>query len=900
MKTLTIAIPTKCSINAVTFLSIERVIKGILDDYHIIFDILPGKSNIDQARSMLITRWYDNANENDLFMFLDSDQTFEPMDIKKLVDLINIKKADVSIGVYCNRADKPTSFPINREAFFRGEDDKILYAGTGVMMITKNILKKIEDYLAIEFNMESPRFWIDTNFRNVIPFFSQRFINTEVTDLNKRDWLGEDFGFCWLVRKVGGIIRGFMSQSIGHEVTTVKYFYPKELMQSKKWSELDIVYYLGNCPPWSPTDIETKGLGGSETAVVHLSSYWTKMGFKVTVYSNADDIVYKGVNYLHYKKFNILDNFTNIILWRTFGSVIIKDVKSKNIFIDLHDTTHNFSKLIKPYLNRINNIFVKSLYHKNLFIETLGSNISYDDKIIIIENGLDMNMMDDIKKNNIERNMKKLIYASDYQRGLLNMLKYGYDYIKKQIPDIEFHIYYGDELVRDEVFKKELYTILNEKGVINHGRISQPNLIKEKLSAGIHYYVGNFPEIDCISIKESLYCDCIPVVSNIEVFKERSDYLNIIDGNPSEEETQLNAAKLICDIIMNNNIPKLKQYPFKSWEDISIQWMNIISSYNIDINSIQENYDIINIVSNEILDISKLNFLKNILKKNELINSKVNNIHDINNKLYKLLSFCFNFNINSYKNNIILNDRHFDINTNKYDLNILKNGIHLYDDFIVIKNKSIINDINNSYNNLFRYLTFNNMTNIYLSPLYLLEKIFIIIDNDENNDDYYKPILENLKKYVDSNIINVFKKLDKNSIENLIKMNLRYSDNDYIDLINEFILYNNIINYKDFSRILVITNDKNNINKDFFSNCDFNMFWKNMSYLIDNKSKYIGINLNTKNFSITTDFRDNNNIFYANLNNINVLLSIVQDSNFNISKKEFNKYLGKIKQINLE
>ena len=900
MKTLTIAIPTKCSINAVTFLSIERVIKGILDDYHIIFDILPGKSNIDQARSMLITRWYDNANENDLFMFLDSDQTFEPMDIKKLVDLINIKKADVSIGVYCNRADKPTSFPINREAFFRGEDDKILYAGTGVMMITKNILKKIEDYLAIEFNMESPRFWIDTNFRNVIPFFSQRFINTEVTDLNKRDWLGEDFGFCWLVRKVGGIIRGFMSQSIGHEVTTVKYFYPKELMQSKKWSELDIVYYLGNCPPWSPTDIETKGLGGSETAVVHLSSYWTKMGFKVTVYSNADDIVYKGVNYLHYKKFNILDNFTNIILWRTFGSVIIKDVKSKNIFIDLHDTTHNFSKLIKPYLNRINNIFVKSLYHKNLLIETLGSNISYDDKIIIIENGLDMNMMDDIKKNNIERNMKKLIYASDYQRGLLNMLKYGYDYIKKQIPDIEFHIYYGDELVRDEVFKKELYTILNEKGVINHGRISQPNLIKEKLSAGIHYYVGNFPEIDCISIKESLYCDCIPVVSNIEVFKERSDYLNIIDGNPSEEETQLNAAKLICDIIMNNNIPKLKQYPFKSWEDISIQWMNIISSYNIDINSIQENYDIINIVSNEILDISKLNFFKNILKKNELINSKVNNIHDINNKLYKLLSFCFNFNINSYKNNIILNDRHFDINTNKYDLNILKNGIHLYDDFIVIKNKSIINDINNSYNNLFRYLTFNNMTNIYLSPLYLLEKIFIIIDNDENSDNFYKPILENLIKYVDSNVINVFKKLDKNSIENLIKMNLRYSDNDYIDLINEFILYNNIINYKDFSRILVITNDKNNINKDFFSNCDFNMFWKNMSYLIDNKSKYIGINLNTKNFSITTDFRDNNNIFYANLNNINVLLSIVQDSNFNISKKEFNKYLGKIKQINLE
>ena len=77
MVQLTIAITTKLSINASTILSLFQSLNNkSLDVLNINVNIIAGKSNIDQARSILITRWYDSSADDDMFMFLDSDQTF--------------------------------------------------------------------------------------------------------------------------------------------------------------------------------------------------------------------------------------------------------------------------------------------------------------------------------------------------------------------------------------------------------------------------------------------------------------------------------------------------------------------------------------------------------------------------------------------------------------------------------------------------------------------------------------------------------------------------------------------------------------------------------------------------------------------------------------------------------
>ena len=70
-KNLHLAIPTKCSIHANTMLSLERSIEYFNKEYKITRKYLAGKSNIDQARSIMITEWYDSADNDDLFMFID-------------------------------------------------------------------------------------------------------------------------------------------------------------------------------------------------------------------------------------------------------------------------------------------------------------------------------------------------------------------------------------------------------------------------------------------------------------------------------------------------------------------------------------------------------------------------------------------------------------------------------------------------------------------------------------------------------------------------------------------------------------------------------------------------------------------------------------------------------------
>ena len=57
-----------------------------------------------------------------------------------------------------------------------------------------------------------------------------------------------------------------------------------------------------------------------------------------------------------------------------------------------------------------------------------------------------------------------MIYASSYDRGLYEILKWCYPLIKKEIPEVEFHIYYGMELL-PEKYKKLLLPYLQQEGV---------------------------------------------------------------------------------------------------------------------------------------------------------------------------------------------------------------------------------------------------------------------------------------------------------------------------------------------------------------------------------------------------------------------------------------------------
>src|SRR5690606_11836935 len=84
-------------------------------------------------------------------------------------------------------------------------------------------------------------------------------------------------------------------------------------------------------------------------------------------------------------------------------------------------------------LNKVDKIFVKSDFQTEAI-----KNIP-NEKIVKIPNGIDL----DLHSSDVTRDKYKLIYASDYFRGLEQMLKYGWPIIKKEIPEARLDIYYG-------------------------------------------------------------------------------------------------------------------------------------------------------------------------------------------------------------------------------------------------------------------------------------------------------------------------------------------------------------------------------------------------------------------------------------------------------------------------
>lgn len=140
-------------------------------------------------------------------------------------------------------------------------------------------------------------------------------------------------------------------------------YYKNKYSPARVWADNEICYFASFGQPhfekWDGDSL-SKGIGGSETAVIRLSEEWTKLGYKVTVYCDpVEESVINGVSYKSYKSFNPKDKFNIFIQWRS--SHLAKRVSVKKFLVDLHDVFHESSHRDK--VNQIDNLMVKSQFH---------------------------------------------------------------------------------------------------------------------------------------------------------------------------------------------------------------------------------------------------------------------------------------------------------------------------------------------------------------------------------------------------------------------------------------------------------------------------------------------------------------------------------------------------------
>lgn len=352
----------------------------------------------------------------------------------------------------------------------------------------------------------------------------------------------------------------------------------KSIFNKQQKSKYDIVYFAGGYSiSWDPT---AKSLGGSEQAIVHLSTSWVKLGKKVAVYGLIKECEYGGVDFFDWKKFPFNETFNTLILWRVYGLLCGGPfpMKANRIWLDLHDGTiaNTFLENWYRYGSKVNKIFFKSNYHKKLFDKSLRITLAKE-RYAIIPNGV---RVDEFSVNieKVPRNPYRFCYCSCYTRGLMPILQYVWPIIMNAEPRAELHLYYGMDYVMDQDFKRTMTELIAGPGVMDHGRQPLEIIAREKYMSNFHLYLTNSDsEIDCITVRESCVTGAIPILSTHGIFNERDGiHFELNEGDAmSYVRIAIELIKLMKDNNLDTFRNKLKESKnLIKWDTVAAKWLD--------------------------------------------------------------------------------------------------------------------------------------------------------------------------------------------------------------------------------------------------------------------------------------------------------------------------------------
>jgi glycosyltransferase involved in cell wall biosynthesis len=276
----------------------------------------------------------------------------------------------------------------------------------------------------------------------------------------------------------------------------------------------------------------------------------------------------KDVIYRHHKEFNKHDEFDTLLVWH-FAWRLAFPVKANRVWLDLGKGVLLPEESSLEKLGRYDKIFCKNAFHRSTLPDIP------DDKIVVIPNGLDTEFQ------HLGRNFKnpnKIIYASNYSRGLEYMLEFGWPLIKQKMPSAELHVFYGWPKGPSREWHQKMQHLMRQPGVFEHGKVSRERLMEEKSTSIIHYYGCTFDEIDCNTVRESAFVGCVPATTNHGGLKDK-DYCVKVTGNPFQPETQIALAQKIVDLLQDLSEIENLRHQFESavqletWDKIANRWL---------------------------------------------------------------------------------------------------------------------------------------------------------------------------------------------------------------------------------------------------------------------------------------------------------------------------------------
>lgn len=329
---------------------------------------------------------------------------------------------------------------------------------------------------------------------------------------------------------------------------------------------------------------DTKGLAGSEIAVVEVTNHLAAMGLNVFVsgdvipgkLNNVTWVDRESIHNLYFNKFDIIIGTSYLHIVKEFENYN----KAKLVFwahnTDYHPywngKEYDFNYALKEHTNLLSKIVCVSEWHKKYYTEKYKC-----DKPIVINNGINTNSF--IKTNKKDRN--SFLWSSALDRGVIDLVKHWH-MILECIPSAKLNICYPEYSKRihsnilDELKKYECDSIK----II--GTVDQNTLHRLMMRSEYWCYVTDYKETYCITALEMQYSKVIPIVTNVAALNETVPY-NIKVSNDRDRWLR------VCNILIHitetqKKDIRRKNYMFakqNTWHMRALEWKELIKELNI-------------------------------------------------------------------------------------------------------------------------------------------------------------------------------------------------------------------------------------------------------------------------------------------------------------------------------
>lgn len=282
----------------------------------------------------------------------------------------------------------------------------------------------------------------------------------------------------------------------------------------------DLVIYCGYTrEAWNPDTIGKRGVGGSEEAIINLSRELADLGWNVEVYNNCGhkEKRYGKVLWKPFWDWNFRDKQDVVVLWRSPKPVDYA-INCDNVCVDVHDVV-NEGEFTPERMKKIRKVFFKTKAHRDLYAIP-------DEKVAIVPNGLDFNLIQDLKKDQY-----LMVNTSSPDRSL-DVLPKLFKRVKEQVPEAKMKWAYGWQIFdivhgeNDKMmkWKQGVIEAMKDAGIENLGRVTQQEAMNMYSEANILAYPTTFFEIDCITVKKAQACGCMPITTDFGALEESVQY----------------------------------------------------------------------------------------------------------------------------------------------------------------------------------------------------------------------------------------------------------------------------------------------------------------------------------------------------------------------------------------